>query len=189
MSVLVSASSCVGLAKEMSRVLGHCPGLAGVLICGQLSHLLCKLILMHSPFFQAFLERGQRLWGSLGVLMHPYSPWPLLGLVAALVLCCVLLLSRNYEGVNKFPRLMVKSQVLFGHLLGSGNRQCFWEAQEHFSAHGEVVVVEMHHHSPPRDWSQLLWASTIPYLNSNLKSLSEELKFLIQVGMRRRWIN
>lgn len=55
----------------------------------------CANLLLCSLFFQTFLEMGQRCQGSWVVLILPFSPCSLLGFIAALLLSCVALLSRD----------------------------------------------------------------------------------------------
>lgn len=55
-----------------------------------LSFFLRKSVFMHCPFFWTFLEMGWRLSGVLGSLDPPYSPCPVLSLIPASSLCCVI---------------------------------------------------------------------------------------------------
>lgn len=118
MSVLVSASIqlCWSGWDVQGKSWGHCPGLAH--ICGQVFHLLCKSVVMDGPIFQAFLEMGQRLWGSLGVsiLLHGHLLASFLHLCSA-VLCCS---PGSIRVWISFQGWCFKNQVLFGHPLIPG---------------------------------------------------------------------
>lgn len=93
------------LAAVLIQLVG-CPGAWGVGLCEapfeasppwrEVSHCLCTSVLIHSRFFQTFLEMGWRLWG-LAWSCSPLQSLALLSLIPAPALSRAVLFCRSHK--------------------------------------------------------------------------------------------
>lgn len=108
-------------ANGLSRVPEHTSSLGwGVPFYRQVSHFVCKLVLCRM-FFQAFMEWVRGLQGSWVVLIFPYTQCPLVSLVPALVLYCIVLIPRN-ENRDVWPGKVVPCS----HMVPSSSHALFF---------------------------------------------------------------